>query len=184
MGVVDRRDPYAAHHSERVGALARRLAEEVGVSPAEAEAARIAGTVMNLGKILVPEGVLTREAPLSDAERRKVRESLQATADLLQDVEFDAPVVDTLRQAQERVDGSGPRGLAGDRILMPARIIAVANAFVGMVSPRAHRPGMDLDAAVGQLMDGVGTAYDRGVVAALVSYLDNRGGRAEWQAGG
>ncbi|HEX7006151.1 MAG TPA: HD domain-containing phosphohydrolase, partial [Alphaproteobacteria bacterium] len=116
-----------------------------------------------------------------DAEIRQVRDSIQATADLLQDVPFDGPVVDTLRQCQERWDGSGrPRGLKGEEIVLPARIVAVANAFVAMVEPRAHRSGLDFDAATKILLDGVGTAYDRRVVAALLNYLDNRGGRQAW----
>jgi HD-GYP domain-containing protein (c-di-GMP phosphodiesterase class II) len=49
-----------------------------------------------------------------------------------------------------------------------------------MVEPRAHRAGIDFDAAAKLLLDGVGTAYDRRVVAALINYLDNRGGRQAW----
>ena len=181
MTVVDQRDPNAAHHSTRVATVARAIAEEMGLDATMADTAEFAGTLMNLGKILVPSEILTRKGGLTDDEIRQVRDSIQATADLLQDVHFDGPVADTLRQCQERWDGSGrPRGLAGDAILLPARIVAVANAFVAMVAPRAHRAGIEFDAAAKQLLDGVGTAYDRRVVAALLNYLDNRGGRQAW----
>jgi PAS domain S-box-containing protein len=181
MTVVDQRDPNAAHHSTRVAAVARAVAEEMGLDATLADTAEFAGTLMNLGKILVPSEILTRKGGLTDAEIRQVRDSIQATADLLQDVPFDGPVVETLRQCQERWDGTGrPRGLTGDGIVLPARIVAVANAFVAMVEPRAHRAGLDFDAAAKVLLDGVGTAYDRRVVAALLNYLDNRGGRQAW----
>jgi len=106
---------------------------------------------------------------------------MQASAELLEGIEFDGPVVETLRQSQAHWDGSGvPPGLAGEDILVTARVVAVANAFVGMVSPRAHREALGIDRAVQTLLGEAGRAYERGVVAALVNYLDNRGGRAQW----
>lgn len=181
MAVVDKRDPYAGHQSERTSALARAIAVEMQLDPVTVRTVEIAGSVMNLGKILVPAEVLTRSGGLSADEIQRIRESLQASADLLAEVEFDGPVVESLRQLQERWDGGGePRGLKGEEILLPARIVAVANAFVAMVSPRAWRGGSSVDDAVTRLMADVGKAFDRRVVAALVNYLDNRGGRAEW----
>ena len=111
---------------------------------------------------------------------RQVRDSIQASTELLKDVEFDGPVGDTLDQAHERWDGKGPHGLAGEAILLPARIVAVANAFVALVSARAHRVGLGFDAAIDTLLKETGSAFDRRVVAALISVLDNRGGRADW----
>ena len=100
---------------------------------------------------------------------------------MLEEVEFDGPVVATLRQLQERWDGSGgPAGLAGENILITARVVAVANAFVAMVSDRAFRAGIGLDDAASRLMGEAGRAFDRRAIAALVNHLDNRGGRSEW----
>ena len=182
VGVVDRRDPYAARHSQRVGALSHAVAEELGLDDEDCETARVAGTLLNLGKILVPESLLTRDAPLSDEELRQVHEGMSATAELLAGVEFSGPVVETLRQVFERVDGSGaPRGLQGDEILLPARIVAVANAFVGMISPRAHRPGFARDEAASELMRLAGATFDGKVVAALVNFVQNRTGQ-DWGA--
>ncbi|MBI3710559.1 MAG: PAS domain-containing protein [Proteobacteria bacterium] len=178
--VVDRRDPFAANHSQRVAAVARRVAEEMGLDRTVIETAEIAGNLLNLGKILVPPQLLTRTGVLTDEEKRQIRESIQAGADLVEGIEFDGPVVETMRQAQERWDGSGPKGLKDEAILVSARVVAVANAFVAMVSPRAHRPGIDFDAAAETLFRQSGTSFDRRVVVALVNDLDNRGGRARW----
>ena len=175
VGVVDRRDPYAAQHSQRVGALSRGVAEEMGLDDEACETARIAGTLLNLGKILVPESLLTRTTRLSSEELEQVQQGMSATAELLSGVEFSGPVVEVLRQVFERVDGSGaPRGLAGEEILIPAQIVAVANTFVGMISPRAHRPGFSRDQASAELMRLSGAAFDGKVVAALVNFVQNR----------
>ena len=97
-------------------------------------------------------------------------------------IEFDGPVTDTLRQVFERFDGAGkPDGRAGADILVEARILAVCNAFVAMASPRAHRQRFSVDAALDALHGDVGKAFDRGVVAALINYLDNKGGRTAFE---
>lgn len=180
VAMLDRRDPFAANHSQRVAAVAKCIAEEMGLSVVEIETAEIAGSLMNIGKIMVPQQVLTRTSELSEDERKQIRQSLQAGADLLDGIEFDGPVVETLRHAQERWAGDGPEGARGDAIPVTARVIAVANAFVAMVSPRAHRPGIGMDDAVRDLLAQSGEAFDRRVVAALINGLENRGGRERW----
>ncbi|MFO0996843.1 MAG: HD domain-containing phosphohydrolase [Alphaproteobacteria bacterium] len=175
LAAVDRRDPHAANHSAFTGSLSRAIAEDMALSPSDIEAAEFAGCLMNLGKILVPEAILTRSGPLSPDERQQVRDSMLASVDFVAGIEFDGPVAETLRQTGERWDGTGqPRGLKGEEILLPARIVTVANAYVAMVSPRAHRPGLDTDAALAVLFDGIGSAYDRRVVAAMANYLENK----------
>jgi len=180
VGVVDRRDPFAANHSTRVARVARAIAREMGLTETETDTADIAASLLNLGKIMIPPEVLAKTGDLTEEERRLLRNSVQVSADIIEDIEFDGPVVDTLRQAQERWDGSGqPRGLKGEDILITARIIGVANALVGMISDRAFRQGMSVDAAIEILFKEAGKAYDRRVVAALVNFLDNRDGRSQ-----
>jgi len=185
VGVVDRRDPYAANHSQRVAGLARAIAGEMGLDEREIDTAETAGNLLNLGKILVAPELLTRSGDMNEGDLRKVRQSIQTSADLLDGIEFDGPVVETLRQAQARWDGAGvPAGLAGDDILVTARIVSVANAFVGMVSRRAYREALEVDRALDAILSQAGHAFDRRVVVALINYLDNRGGRQHWAAQG
>ena len=184
VGVVDRRDPYAANHSQRVATLARAIAGEMNLSERETDTAETAGNLLNFGKILVAPELLTKSGDMREEDRQLVRQSIQTSAELLGGIEFDGPVVMTLRQAQARWDGAGiPTGLAGEDILITARIVSVANAFVGMVSRRAYREALDIDRAVAAILEQVGKAFDRRVVVALINYLDNRGGRAQWAAG-
>lgn len=182
VAVVDRRDPYAAEHSARVARLSRQVAEEMNLSDIDTDATEMAGALLNLGKLLVPQSILTKQGHLDEAELKIVHDSLLTSAEIVSRIEFEGPVVEALRQSLERVDGTGfPDGKHGDEIVLPARILAVANAFVALISPRAHRSGMSIDEAVRVLMSHVDHAYDRGVVAALVSYLENKGGREVWE---
>lgn len=182
VAVVDRRDPYSAHHSARVAEVARAIAGEMQLDTAALDTVEIAAALMNLGKIGVPTELLTKTAPLDEAEIRMIRDSVLASADLLEGVEFDGPVVETLRQMQEHWDGSGqPKGLAGETILLTARIVAVANAFVGMTSARAYRPGRDVDVAASLLIEDAGRRFDRRPVMALVNLIENRGMRDRWR---
>ena len=177
VDVVDKRDPFAAQHSARVAQVARAVAKEMNLSDVEIETAEIAGNLLNLGKILIPESVLAKTEGLTDEERGLIRNSIMTSAELIKGIEFDGPVVETLQQAQANFDGSGNPPLKGDEIVVTARVIAVANAFIGMISDRAFRQALSIDQAIEALMKGANKAFDRSVVAALINYVDNHGGR-------
>lgn len=182
VGFVDRRDPFSANQSRRVAAVAVAIASEMKASEDIVQTVDIAGNLMNIGKVLVPPELLTKTKNLTKKEMEIIRNSIFASADLLEEVEFDLPVAATLRQIHENWDGSGqPRGLKGIEISESARIIAVANAFVGMVSPRAYRSALGFSAAVKQLLEDADIRFDRKTVSALINYLENRGGREEWE---
>lgn len=175
--MVDARDPYSANHSQAVSLAARETAQGLNLSPLLTDTARIAGKIMNIGKILVSTDILTKKKELEKDEIQTVRESLTSSVALLQGIEFDGPVVPTLRQSSERIDGSGPLKLKGEEILITARIIAAANAFVGMISPRSHRTAMTVELATGTLLQNVDTQFDRRVVVALINFVENKKGR-------
>ncbi|NOZ42120.1 MAG: PAS domain S-box protein [Alphaproteobacteria bacterium] len=180
--VIDSRDPYSARHSERVVRVTQAIANEMNVDDLTQETANVAGALMNLGKILVSRELLTRPGGLSRDELATVRSSIMKTADMLERVDFDGPVVMTLRQVSAHWDGSGlPKDLCGPNILLSARIVAVANAFVGMSSARAHRAGMDMAKAALLLLDDADRIYDRKAVTALMNYLENKNGLEKWQ---
>lgn len=180
VGVVDRRDPFSAHHSTRVAEVARAIAEEMDLDRVVADTVDIAGNLLNLGKILIPEEILIKTENLTDEERQTLRDSVLTSAEMVRGVEFDGPVVDILEQLNERWDGGGPRGLEQEGIQLGARIVAVANAFVGMASARAWRDAMPMDEASKVLMDQAGTVFDRRPIAALINYIENRGGGERW----
>ncbi len=164
--MVDRRDPHAARHSACVAMLAEQVGIQMKLDEQSIETARIAGLLMNIGKITVPESLLTTKDALKDKDKDRIRASILASVDVLEGVDFDGPVVDTLRQS-----------LTKDPQLPSAQIIAAVNDFVAMISARSWRGRIKMDDAVAEIMKQAGQRYERAVIAALVHYLDNDGGR-------
>lgn len=177
VAMVDKRDPYASNHSAMVANVARHIAADMELENSIVETAETAGNLMNIGKMVVPSEWLTKSGVLNEKERKAIRDSLLASAEMLEGVEFEGPVAETLRQSIENWDGSGPAQKKGDEILVTARIIAAANAFVGMVSPRSYRKAITVEEALKTLIKGMDKEYDRKVVIALANYIDNHGGR-------
>ncbi len=181
--IIDARDPWSRHHSDRVADVAHAIAEEMNWDENALESVRIAGQLVNLGKIFVPSTILTKQTPLTEDELALVRESMQKGATLVAGLDFKGPVAQILGQMREHWDGSGePEGLSGEAIEPGARILAVSNAFVGMVSARAHRSGLGFDKALDILHEDAGRRYERRSVAALQNILENKGGREQWSS--
>ncbi len=181
VGLVDERDPDSADQSRHVARVARAIAAEMGLDPVMVETTGQAASLVNIGKIRVPRTLLTKQGRLSDDEIQLVREALDSGPDMLKGIQFDGPVLETLRQINERVDGTGrPRGLTGDDILDSAQAVALANTFVALISPRAFREGRSFDEAEDLLMNEVGQRFGRRCVLSLLNYLNNKGGRAAW----
>jgi len=183
VAFLDKRDHYTADHSARVAKLAVAIATEIGVEENMQDTISISGKLMNLARALIPLSLLTKTEELTPEERAIFENTTSTTAELLEGIEFDGPVVDTIIQSNEKFDGSGKLGLIGDEILLSARIVCVANAFVGMCSPRAYRLKKTVDEAIKSINLEVGSKFDRKIVAALINHLENRGGRAEWHKG-
>ncbi len=180
VSVVDRRDPFSAHHSTRVSEVSGCIAGEMGAPELDVTTVEVAGNLMNLGKIFVPAELLTKTEGLSDDERALLAGSYTVSAELLDGVGFEGPVVETIRQMGERWDGGGSLHLSGEDILSTARILAVANDFVAMISPRAYRGALSFEEVSNTLLEESGTRFDRGPVSALINYLENRGGKDQW----
>ena len=179
--LVDRRDPFAANHSMSVSALAHSMALQMEQDVVTVETTRTAASLMNVGKIVISTVILTKTDPLTDEERHIIRDSMMDAAELVRGIHFEGPVYDTLRQWQEKWDGSGTLGLKGEDILISARILSVANTFIGMISPRSWRTAMSVDEAVKFLMNNCGSLFDRRVVVALAHFIENQHGKA-WLA--
>ena len=183
MHVVDLHDPNSANHSARMVEVANAIGRELKLNPEDSRTLDLATSLANLGKIFVPREVLTKTEPLTEAEQALLQRHVQFGTEMIADLDFEGPVVDTIAQKQEHLDGSGyPNGLKGDEILLTARILAVSNAFVALVSPRAYRKAIDIEAALDQLLRESGTRYDRHVVAALFHVAENRADWSEWLA--
>ena len=184
MRAVDKHDPYSANHSSRTAAVAVAIGEELGLPPMDLQALDLAANLANVGKIFIPKEVLTKSGALSDAEQESLKQHVQYSLEILSSLEFEGPVLETIGQKQELMDGSGyPRGLRDDDILLTARILAVANAFVALVSPRAYRDAVSISDALDRLLAESKDKYDRHVVAALFHLAENRSALADITGG-
>lgn len=183
MTAIDRHDPYSANHSARTSTIATQVATALAFSPEEIETVTTAATLCNLGKLAIASQILTKTDPLTDEELCAIRLEARHTFDLLKDLDFAGPVQETIAQKNECLDGSGyPNGLHGTAIIPTARVLAVVNAFVAMVSPRAYRDRLSPQDALKQLMAEADTKYDRKVLAALFQVIENQLDSSSWNS--
>jgi len=179
--VVDKRDPSSDSRSSDAGDVARAIAQELELERKDIDTAAFAGNLKNLGSLYIPPELMGKPvATLDEANRKALSTAYITSANLLQGIDFEGPVVETIRQSEERVDGTGPQKLAGENILLTSRIVAVATAFVELTCPRDGTTGLALEEATAQLLRESGTIYDRRVVTALLNHLENRGGAIKW----
>jgi putative nucleotidyltransferase with HDIG domain len=172
---VDRRDPYTFQHSQRVMEYVEKIAERLNLSPVEAEPIVWAASIHDLGKIDVPEGILSKPGPLEGDEWEVVREHPAAGADIVARISFHPTARDIIRHHHEWFNGSGyPDGTGGDRIPLGGRILAVADAFEAMTSDRPYRPALSYQDAVAELKTGRGTQFDPVIVDTFLAILEEK----------
>ncbi|MDZ7841974.1 MAG: HD domain-containing protein [Gammaproteobacteria bacterium] len=138
---IEQRDAFTAGHQTRVSALAMRVAGELDMSDREITTIRIAGNIHDIGKIAVPAEILMKPSALSQEEYDLVKLHPTAGSAIINSVDFDGPVRQTILQHHERLDGSGyPDGVAD--LIPEARVIAVADVYDALTSSRPYRAGM------------------------------------------
>jgi len=158
---VEMRDAYTAGHQRRVASLAQAMAQEIGLPASAAEGVYIAATVHDIGKISVPAEILSKPARLTPAEMNLIKTHPQMGSDILRTIPAPWPLADIVLQHHERLNGNGyPLGLSGDRILLEARIIAVADVVEAMASHRPYRPALGIEAALREIEGQKGILYD------------------------
>lgn len=159
--IIESKDPYTSGHQLRVAELAKQIAIEMGFSEDRVEAVYMISLVHDIGKISIPQEILSRPGRLTELEQEIVRTHPQTGYDILSNVEFPWPVADVILQHQELYDGSGyPNGLKGDEILIEARIIAVADVIESMTSHRPYRSSSGIENAINVITQNSGILYD------------------------
>lgn len=164
------RDPDTAQHSERVQAVALIMGAELGLSTHEMDILSMAALLHDLGKQGVRDEVLFKPGRLTPEEVAEMAEHAAYTQNILDRIEYPEPlrtVPEVAAYHHEKLNGTGPYGIPGERIPLNSRIISVADAFDAMVSSRVYREGMPPAKVLGILAKGAGTDWDGEVVAAL-----------------
>jgi putative nucleotidyltransferase with HDIG domain len=172
-GIVEARDPYTAGHQQRVSTLADTIAEEMSLSDVQRRGIQLSSLLHDLGKISVPAEILAKPGRLTDAEFTIVKAHAEIGADILRNISFPWPVAEIVLQHHERLDGTGyPRGIAGDAIIIEARIIAVADVVEAMSAHRPYRPALGIQAALEEIDSSRGQRYDDAVVSACTRVIE------------
>jgi PAS domain S-box-containing protein len=166
---VEMKDQYTAGHQPRVTQLACAIAAEMGLPEEQIEGIRMAGLIHDIGKIMVPAEILNKPGPLAEIQYEMVKMHPRAAFDILKGIKFQWPVAEIVLQHHERMDGSGyPQGLSGEKILLEARILTVANVVEAMVSHRPYRAAYDIKEALAEISKNKGILYDPVVVDACL----------------
>lgn len=168
-------DPALAEHLEATGALAARIATEMGLASDRASFVGLCGRVHDIGKMVVPHELLYKPGTLTAEEFETMKRHSTAGEEMLQKMaglEDCAPVV---RWHHEAWDGRGyPDGLKGEEIPLEARIVSVADVFHALTSDRCYRPAFTPLEAIDVLVRGKGKLWDPNVIDAAVRILSVR----------
>ena len=158
---IEAKDETTGEHLQRVRVYAMELAKELGLSEDETEALRAASVLHDIGKLAVPEHIISKPGKLTPEEFEKMKIHPIVGAEILEQVDFPYPVVPIVRAHHEKWDGSGyPNGLAGEAIPIGARILAAVDCLDALASDRQYRKALPLDEAMAKVVADAGKSFD------------------------
>jgi diguanylate cyclase (GGDEF)-like protein/putative nucleotidyltransferase with HDIG domain len=180
---IDAKDQTAQSHIRRVQVYAAGLARALGMPETEIQGVKTAALLHDIGKLAVPEHILSKPGPLTQEEFQKIRIHPQVGAEIISGVPFPYPVAPLILSHHERWDGKGyPSGLKGEDIPLGARILSVVDYFDALMSERPYHKAMSFDAAIGLLRQEGGKALDPRVVRTFVEMYPTLAAEAETSA--
>ena len=174
---LDSRDPYTYNHSENVSKYAVQIAERMNLPKNECNIIRTGGLLHDIGKIGIPENILTKPGKLTEEEYNVIKTHPTIGYEMLKHIDrFKSDgTLDIVLYHHERFDGKGyPAGLKGNEIPLLARIVAVADTIDAMMSRRVYRNGFDIEHTLKVIRQNRGTQFDPVVVDACLSQFNNQ----------
>ena len=172
--VLDIRDAGTAQHSQTVARYSEEIARRLDLPDDLVERVRLAGLLHDVGKIAVPDAILSKPGSLTDEEWTEMKKHPEVGALIVDGADM-KDVAAWIGAHHERPDGRGyPLGLGGDEIPLEARILAVADAYEAMTCDRVYRRALGPEIARGELREGSGAQFDPRVVEALLEWLEER----------
>jgi diguanylate cyclase (GGDEF)-like protein/putative nucleotidyltransferase with HDIG domain len=165
---IEAKDHTTHEHLRRVRVYAVEIGKQLGLTGEELEALKAAALLHDIGKLAVPEHIISKPGRLTQEEFEKMKIHPVVGAEILERVSFPYPVAPIVRAHHEKWDGSGyPHGLRGEDIPIGARILSAVDCLDALASDRQYRRAMDLDEAMEEVSAQAGKSFDPQVVAAL-----------------
>lgn len=171
---IDAKDDLSRGHIKRVRRLAEALARAVSYPDDQMEGLKAAALLHDIGKLAVPEYILSKPGKLTAAEYSKVMIHPVVSADILSNVEFPYEVVPIVKHHHERYDGTGyPSGLKGEEIPFGARILTIVDCYEALTTTRPHRPRYTRDQALELMRGEKGRMFDPVVLEVFFDIVDS-----------
>lgn len=171
--MMEGRDTYTSGHSERVANYSRAIAKAMGLAQEQCDLIYQAGILHDIGKIITPDAILLKPGRLNEQEYLLIKEHVTAGYDFLSEVPMYRQLADIVHAHHEHYDGSGyPRAIRDKEIPLPARIMAVADAFDAMTTNRIYKTKKPVLEAVEELKSLSGIWYDPEVIEHAVGVLE------------
>ncbi len=171
---IEIRDPYTHGHTDRVKVLARAIGAKMGWDPERLTNLWIGCTLHDIGKIGVPDSILSKPGPLTPDEFAVMKTHPEIGAKIIEGVPFLKAAIPYVYYHHERYNGTGyPSGLAGEEIPIEGRLLAVVDAFDAITSDRPYRRGQSLAAAREELRIFSGIQFDPAIVDIFFEVLDS-----------
>lgn len=169
---VEAKDNYTRWHSEQVRHYAASFAEHLGVSDELLESVRVAALLHDIGKIGIPDSILTKTGPLNAREFGYIRRHPTLGAEILEHISMFAGEARLVRHHHERWDGRGyPDGLSGTETPLGARIICAADALDAMLMRRTYKESYSLEKVLREFHLGQGTHFDPDIASASIEWI-------------
>ena len=169
---IDAKDQTSQSHIRRVQLYATAVARALGMTENEIQGVKTAALLHDIGKLAVPEHILSKPGPLTPEEFQKIRAHPKVGADIVSSVPFPYPVAPLILSHHERWDGKGyPAGLKGEDIPLGARILSVVDYFDALMAERPYHKAMSFEAAIGLLQQEAGKGLDPTVVGKFIELI-------------
>ena len=169
---IDAKDQTTQMHIRRVQVYATGLAKKLGLPEPEIQGIKTASLLHDIGKLAVPEHILSKPGPLTQEEFQKIRIHPQVGAEIIAAVPFPYPVAPLIMSHHERWDGKGyPQGLAGADIPLGARILTIVDYYDAVTTERPYHKALSYESAIGLLKHEAGRALDPKLVPLFIDLL-------------
>ncbi len=181
IAAIDAKDPITSGHSQRVAEISEFIAESLGLPAEQVEQIKFAGTIHDLGKIGIPDNVLSKPGPYSEEDVRIMKEHPVKGYSIVGHMDLEPEILDGILYHHERIDGKGyPYGKTGDELSVTAKIVKIADVYDALISERQYKKAWPLNRVLNLFYENSGTEFDKDITKVFLDKIKPE----NWQPGG